>query len=341
MNIYNIPGLGLFTYFYTVTDSLRNRLTQLIRKPISSSGSPEESSRVSNTHATSQLDVAVHPINRYRLFKKEMARKPGCCRKKYINLLDNNGLKRKERLISRLGSGAHKDAIKLSGGRALIVPNFRNDKAEQLAETWERTIDNEISVSARLSASGLLSMRPEKVLVSFSGESIPAYICPSFESLRQKNWFIIDVNVEENSTREKIFDSEEERYSIENWKTTLKPLFDDLTELFEKKLPRDPDSISLVLIKNPLKSLRPIKQRSIIRAFGFDFPPDKEYQLRDSEVSLTIRGLVWRMFQSEFPSNISGKKLERIRELESLVAEYGIETVVTQLREKSLSTPTP
>lgn len=274
-------------------------------------------------------NIENQPPEFYSSFDKHMYAKPTCCRKKYVYIVDALGNKRRERVLRKLGKGAHKQAFELTGGRALIVPRFTGSKADLIA--WESTVDNEVYMAQQFSSKKLLCQIPQKVMVSCSGiiaESIPAYATTAFHSLELRNWFIIDKNNQDSSTAQKVFCCIEKRFSEADWKLAFAPLFNDIAKIIASDLHTDHDSSSLVLVKDSNSS-----SHLSVRYFGFDFPSTAiRYSSKARQAEDLVSGMVRRVLEAEFSGHDSYQTQVKVRDLEFELIKFGLEAVTTRLK---------
>jgi len=173
---------------------------------------------------------------------------------------------------------------------------------------WHRFVDEEVRVSQEISKLGILNSQPVRTDLYISSETgvnpfflffnpccekrteaslcstaklfFASYKCPSFESLKVKGIFVIDVKESRSSTwptRKSLLNPEDDRYSEATWNPIIKPLIKDLYKLAYNGLLFGGDSNNFAIVRNETGN-----PSYVIRYFGFDFSC-KGYDRRDRE----------------------------------------------------------
>jgi hypothetical protein len=223
-----------------------------------------------------------------------------------------------EMLLGVLGAGGTKKAMKLSNGRALVLPNLDYEQVEKIESWWKRVVHEEVAMSKLLTTIGLLSPSPKKVGVALSSQAtakvIPAYISEDFQEMaRTKGRFIIDWNNQQVSTwvvgRDFLFNSEEARFKEENWDAVLGSLLTDIVQISIYDIPAWNASMNFAVVKKngPVSGL---PSEYEVRYFGFDFS-DKRKAIEnkktpavfnDKKAKDVLLHAVDRIFTCEFGS---------------------------------------
>ncbi len=176
-----------------------------------------------------------------------------------------------------LGSGGSKTAVELEDGSALLLPNTDVDHPKDIARRWARIVEEEVAMSDFLASIGLLSTSAEKVDVFLSSDpdmSLPAYKMDSFNTLAQKEMWIIDSkNLESSSwTKEmKLFSKDTDIAEEAKWDEILDLLCQDIAKIVYYDVPALGDSCNLAIVKD--------KGHYKPRFFGFDFS-SKHYPIK-------------------------------------------------------------
>ena len=196
----------------------------------------------------------------------------------YIEETDKRGV-REDTLEKILGLGGSKKAWQLQSGKALLLPNMSMDPQGEMAKrNWEKIVEMEVGVSEFLQKHKMLSPNSKWVHVSVPREYedlaipifpiIPAYTSETFESLAERNIFVIDVKNDSSSTwkwkENFLFKSKDERFEIENWDSVLIPLLEDIKKIFLYNIPGSIDSDNIAIVKKG-------NNKYEARYFGFDF----------------------------------------------------------------------
>ncbi len=176
---------------------------------------------------------------------------------------DEHGNTRKQEPMERLlGNGGCKSAIQLSEGKALLIPT-------KDTVAWPRIVEEEVQMSKFLQQIGLLGVQLQKVKVFPEKDSehcIPAYVTDSFDHLKEKNIYIIDIKNSKSSTwvgDNKLFNSIADAEHPENWKPFIDLLIKDIAKLVHYQLPVRGDSFNVAIVGG--------QDGYKIRYFGFDY----------------------------------------------------------------------
>lgn len=179
-----------------------------------------------------------------------------------------------EMLLGVIGKGGWKQAILLEQGRALLLPNMTSNPPEKYAADWERTVNEEVSMSTYLNSLGLLCLNSKRVDIQFPNlnmkETIPAYLSDTFESMSQnQGLFIIDVKNWSNSTwiqgKHFLFENNEDRLVENNWAPFVDALLTDIAKICAFKIPIGGDSQTIAILQKENTGSYEI------RSFCFDF----------------------------------------------------------------------
>ncbi|MCB1072627.1 MAG: hypothetical protein KDK96_05945 [Chlamydiia bacterium] len=173
--------------------------------------------------------------------------------------------KDKVQLGKILGSGGSKHAVIISEESVLMFP--KTDLA-----TWHRMVNEEVTVSEKLSELGILNVQSRKVSIFLSADDgekpFVAYVCPSFEHLAEQGIFVIDgKNPQSTTLKHPLFSGNDDRYSMENWIPIVTPLLSDIFVLAKHNLLFGPDSQNVAVVKGKEGETTTYKARY----FGFDF----------------------------------------------------------------------
>lgn len=264
---------------------------------------------------------------------------------------------RKDALEKILGLGGSKIAWQLQSGKALLLPNMSMDPQGEMAKrNWEKIVEMEVRVSEFLKKHEMLSPNSKWVHVSVPRKYedlavpifpiIPAYTSETFESLAERNIFVIDVKNDSSSTwrwkENFLFKSKDERFKIENWDSVLIPILEDIKKIFLYNIPGSIDSDNIAIVKKG-------NDKYEARYFGFDFSSKsgsnefepREKRFKDYEIKYifehstvqTVSRLVKTVMEFEFsdiPPNTSesDKKWDFI----NLVVEKYQKTFVDMLQ---------
>lgn len=266
--------------------------------------------------------------------------------KKDASLYVENGTgKQQENLLEILGQGGCKKAIKISGDRALILPNMDVDSVSDVSQRWERVVLEEVAMSKALTSIGLLSPLLQQVNLSLNENSedvIPAYISETFESLtKTRDCYIIDhknLNDSEwGKLKKHFFNSEKERLNEKNWKPIIDSMLTDIAKICMYDIPISSDSLNVAIMKNPRNS-QDGESEYEIRYFGFDFSskntplsiPKLEKKNLSTDHRKKVEYLLFSLLESvfflEFDEKIYLKK-HVIEFLDKLVAKYSKEVL--------------
>jgi hypothetical protein len=182
---------------------------------------------------------------------------------------------RQEELVTKsLGNGGCKRAVQLSNGKALLIPNMDTDPINAIENYWPRIVDEEIKMSNFLQQIGVLGLQLQKVTVFSQKDSeygIPAYLTDSFDSLKEKNIYVIDSKNSKSSTwKHKLFANLEDAKNPENWKSITSLLVEDIAKLAHYQFSLGGDSLNVAIVRN--------LSEDHIRYFGFDFT-SKRYEI--------------------------------------------------------------
>lgn len=121
-----------------------------------------------------------------------------------------------------LGQGGCKRALLLDNGKAILVPNMDVDPWDTIQSRWPRIVDEEIQMSQFLQKVGLLGPQLQKVQIfseKDSTEGIPGYMTDAFDTLKEKNIYIIDRKNFESDTwtgNQKLFENREDAKNPKN-----------------------------------------------------------------------------------------------------------------------------
>jgi len=248
------------------------------------------------------------------------------------------------KLFRCLGDGGSKRAFKLDEERVLLLPNMDADPIGDIAERWERIVEEELKITKQLASLGILSPLSEKVTISPSKDqtkgTIPAYISKSFNSFAKSDTFIIDRKNRRSSTWKEgrtLFKEDENRLDKEKWDRMTAPMLDDLVKIFAHGLPTSHDSLNIAVVQT--EETGSISHE--IKIFGFDFT-DKHSPLalasegrtvQRSHVRQVVEGLLTTLFCYEFEWSFPYG--ERSREpaifIKELVEDY-TDKIIRQLK---------
>lgn len=207
----------------------------------------------------------------------------------YLYIKEESGFQR-EQLLSKLGQGGSKKAILLEGGRALLVPN--NDTNEYIEENWQRMVEEEVRIGAVMKSLGLLTSEPQRVTLYLSPdreESMPAYLCDSFEHIKKtKNLLVLDFKSKRWS-KDSLFANPMDRYREEKWDEVVSELLMDISKIYSNNINVTNDAMNIAI------------QPGKARYFGFDFSLRwSTYEPRKIDIADTVKTLVGRLINYEF-----------------------------------------
>lgn len=177
------------------------------------------------------------------------------------------GNQTQEAHLQLLGKGGSKVAYQWKDtSYALILPNTDADPLPEIAERWDRVVEQEIDMSLILTQVGLFSLDLKKVDVSAEkdGRSIPGYLATSFSALAKKEIYVLDSKNKDSSTwRGKLFQSEAEALNVNEWRRVCSMLIDDVVKLALNDIPTPYDSLNLIVQR--------ISNSYQVRHLGFDY----------------------------------------------------------------------
>lgn len=266
--------------------------------------------------------------------------KDGIVKEPEVDILIKNSKEIEEKCTLReiIGKGGSKIAIKIDGGKVIIVPNHM--ETEEVLKYWERLVEEEVKMGQLLQKLGLLCPKYKRASVIHDDIHIPVLISKSFAQMANKNQiFVIDIKNPGTSIWKKgihaIFESKEDRLLEKSWHTVLEPLTKDIAKLITYNIPTHLDSFNLAIEKR--------NESYVLRYFGFDFTnKSKSIEIPSGErlqtlkideqfIKNLINDALFSIFEIEFASQEDEKTLM----LQQSLAEWGLHEVMKEIN-KSL-----
>lgn len=258
--------------------------------------------------------------------------------------------KHQEEIQGVLSGGQYKKAYKLSGDRALLLPNMDNRNRLFFPTVWKRMVKEEVKMSQFLNEIKLLSPDSRLVGVSISensDEKIPAYISICFDAMKKaKGCYIIDGkdghNINDSSTWVKgekfLFKAEEIRMIVENWDSVTKKLIKEVLTLCSHGISIDSDCASIAIERKPVSKDCSISKYNI-RYFGFDFSKScmrgeepnilANYAITEDDISFTIGIIMHRVLDYEF-CNIASEQRQETKKLQNKIIERCVKLALSK-----------
>lgn len=232
--------------------------------------------------------------------------------------LEQDGERRSITLQNIVGSGGQKKAWQVTDRNVLMLPNYDGESVSCIANSWEKTVTEELMVSRFLTQQNLLSCNHQfvKIFISPQSESfIPAYLSDSFEHLKKNNLFILEGKTNKSGTwlKEKIhffFQNTDDKLNEECWDEVLKPLVLDISKIIKYGIPAYGDSFNIAVYKREDANCAGSPYH--VRYFGLDFSKKSEHQV----LSLIERTNLSPEIVKKEAASLLSQFLERLMEIE-------------------------